>query len=76
MGEKKLYLQLMQMYSNVEKLRRTFSNLSYKALYLMVVLTVTVCKGGSGTIRPEMFRPTLVPSDIYSLAINMFTSYR
>ncbi len=49
----------MQMNSNVEKLRRTLYNLSYKALYLMLVLIVTVFKGGPGTNRPEMFRPGL-----------------
>ncbi len=57
-GEKR-DLQLLQMQSNAEKLRRTFYNLSYNALYLMVVLIVTVCKGGSGTNRPEMFSSDL-----------------
>ncbi len=39
------------MYINVEKLSRTFYNLSYDALHLIV----TLCKGGSGMNRPEMF---------------------
>ncbi len=43
------------MYINVEKLSRTFYYLSYEALHLIV----TVCKGGSGTNRPEMFHPDL-----------------